>query len=104
MRSSEAPDPSTIAIAALSCFATDEKVLSRFFALTGLDARSLHKAAAGEGFIAGILDFVLSDERLTIEIAAAQGIPPESVGIARARLDRATADDDWPARANDERA
>jgi len=103
MRSSTEPlDPATIAIAALSHFATDPRILSRFFALTGLDAQSLREAATTPGFAAGILDFVLQDEQLLIAVAEAQDTTPEAIVAARRRLDRPQVDDDWPPRpAND---
>lgn len=99
MRSSTEPlDPVAIAIAALSHFATDAKTLSRFFALTGLDPQSLREAAASPGFAAGILDFVLQDERLLVEIAQAQDTTPEAIAAARHRLEVPLHDDDWPPR------
>lgn len=99
MRSSTEPlDPMAIAIAALSHFATEPKTMSEFFALTGLDAQTLRDAATKPGFAAGILDFVLQDERLLIELARAQETTPEAIVAARHRLDRRVADDDWPPR------
>jgi len=100
MRSSSVnvPDAGTIAIAALSHFATDSRILARFFALTGLDAASLREAAGTRGFTAGILDFVLEDERLLIAVAEAQDLSPEDIVKARQRLDRPAQDDDWPPR------
>lgn len=102
MRTGQAPDPGTIAIAALSHFATDEKLLSRFFALTGLNPHSLREAASRPGFTAGILDFVLQDEQLLVAVADAQDIAPEAVAAARQSLDRRPSDDDWPPRGHDD--
>lgn len=76
--------------------------MSRFFALTGLDPQNLREAAGAPGFVAGVLDFILSDERLTLDVAAAQSIPPEAIAAARASLDRPAADDDWPPRPADD--
>lgn len=102
MRASEAPDPTTIAIAALSHFATDPKVLSRFFALTGLDPQSLREAAGTPGFTAGVLDFVLQDDTLLVAVAQAQEIAPEAVVAARQSLDRRDTVEDWPPRTADD--
>ncbi|MEM6762052.1 MAG: DUF3572 domain-containing protein [Pseudomonadota bacterium] len=103
MRSrSDAPDPGAIAIAALSHFATDARILNRFFALTGLDAGSLREAAGSRGFTAGVLDFVLSEEQLLAEIAAAQDTTPEAISIARQSLDALVEEDDWPPRTADD--
>jgi len=104
MRSSaDDPDAATIAIAALSYFATDPRTLSRFFALTGLDAETLRAAAGTESFATGVLDFVLQDERLLIAVARAQDITPEAILAARQRLDRhGHTEDDWPPRPADD--
>lgn len=106
-------DAASIAIAALSHFATDPRILSRFFALTGLDPASLRQVAGTPAFIAGVLDFVLSDERLVLAVAAAQEIPPEAIAAARRTLDRPSLgdddrpmalDEDWPPRGRDDYA
>ena len=109
-----------IAIAALSHFATEPRTLARFFALTGLDTESLRDAAASPTFVAGVLDFVLSEPKVLAAVATAQETTPEAIAAARARLDRrdvpeddwpprqaadepeAGADDDWPPRVADE--
>lgn len=91
-----------IAISALSYFATEPKILERFFALTGLEAHSIKEAAATPGFVTGVLDFVLSDEALLLEVAQMQEIPPEAIMAARERLDRPVAEDDWPPRTADD--
>ena len=104
-------DAASIAIAALSHFATDPRLLDRFFALTGLDPASLREVAGTPAFIAGVLDFVLGDERLVIAVAEAQEIPPEAIAAARRTLDRprtveesrpAAMDEDWPPRVADD--
>ncbi|MEM9222475.1 MAG: DUF3572 domain-containing protein [Pseudomonadota bacterium] len=99
MRSSaQTGQADTIAIAALSYFATDPKTLARFFALTGLNAQTIRQAAATAGFTEGILDFVLADEELLRAVASAQEIPPEAIEAARRSLDPQPLDDDWPPR------
>ncbi len=97
-RSVNVPDAGTIAIAALSHFATDSRILSRFFALTGLDPSSLREAAGTRGFTAGILDFVIEDEALLVAVADAQDLTPQDIVEARQRLDRPAQDEDWPPR------
>lgn len=76
--------------------------MERFFALTGLDATNLRAASTTQGFVAGVLDFILQDERLVTEIAAAEGLRPDAILIARQRLDRPTDAEDWPPRSSDE--
>jgi hypothetical protein len=106
-------DAAAIAIAALSHFATDTRILDRFFALTGLDPAALREVAGTRSFTAGVLDFVLSDERLVIAVAEAQEIPPEAIADARRSLERKTprgsdrplaVEDDWPPRVADDYA
>ncbi|WMS42738.1 DUF3572 domain-containing protein [Acuticoccus sp. MNP-M23] len=97
-RSVNVPDAGTIAIAALSHFATDERVLSRFFALTGLDPSSLREAAGTRGFTAGVLDFVLEDQKLLVAVADAQDLSPQDIVEARQLLDKPAQDEDWPPR------
>jgi hypothetical protein len=103
-RHNDAPDAATIAIAALSHFATDPKTLNRFFALTGLDPDNLRDVAGSPEFVAGVLDFVLQDDTVVLAVAEAQEIPPEAIAEARRRLDRpaASVGEDWPPRTTDD--
>jgi len=104
-------DAASIAIAALSHLATDQRLLDRFFALTGLDPATLRDVAGTRTFTAGVLDFVLSDERLVLAVAAAQDVPPEAIADARRSLERhrpaeeerpVALDEDWPPRVADD--
>ncbi|WP_202913295.1 DUF3572 domain-containing protein [Acuticoccus sediminis] len=112
-RQADDPDAGTIAIAALSYFATEPKTMSRFFALTGLDPTSLRDAAASPTFVAGLLDFVLADERILLAVAEAQETTPEAIVRARQALERRpnepidvgskpVGDDGWPPRPHDD--
>ncbi|UOM35439.1 DUF3572 domain-containing protein [Acuticoccus sp. I52.16.1] len=110
-RNADDPDAGTIAIAALSYFATEPKTMSRFFALTGLDPTTLRDAASSPTFIAGLLDFVLADERVLIAVAEAQETTPDAIVRARQALERrvggdpvagSVADDGWPPRPHDD--
>ena len=112
-RKAEDPDAATIAIAALSYFATEPKTMSRFFALTGLDPSSIRSAASSPAFVAGLLDFVLADERILLAVAEAQETTPEAIVRARQSLERrggndpiditgGSADDGWPPRPHDD--
>jgi len=104
-------DAASIAIAALSHIGTDARLMDRFFALTGLDLTTLRQVAASPAFIAGVLDFVLGDERLVVAVAEAQEIPPEAIAEARRSLERTRPleeerarpmEDDWPPRVADD--
>ena len=104
-------DAAAIAIAALSHIATDDDLLERFFALTGLDPAALREIATQRSFIAGVLDFVLADDALVIAVAQSQDIPPETIMAARQSLDRrrrgdnsrgTRTEDEWPPRVADD--
>ena len=71
-----------VAIEALSFIAAEPERLSRFLALSGLDAVNLRQIAAQEGFLAGVMEHIASDEALLLEFAAASGRAPEEIAAA----------------------
>ncbi len=73
----------TLAIEVLTWLAGEAEALSRFMSLSGLEAANLRAAAAEPGFLAGVLDFLASDESLLLDFAANAGRDP--AGIAKAR-------------------
>ncbi|MCA0406837.1 MAG: DUF3572 domain-containing protein [Proteobacteria bacterium] len=81
-----------LAIEALVYLAQDEARLSRFMALTGLEAQDLRAAAAAPGFLAHVLDYVGQDESLLIAFAAEKHMVPEAI----MRAARLLAGDDAP--------
>ncbi|WP_062116405.1 DUF3572 domain-containing protein [Aureimonas sp. AU40] len=74
---------SGLAVEALSFIASDGLLFSRFLRLTGLELENLRQAADEPAFLAGVLDFVLSDERILTDFAAHIEVPPERVAAAR---------------------
>jgi hypothetical protein len=74
------------AIAALTFIAGDPERLSRFVTLTGLDVRQLRQSAAEPGFLAGVLDYLSTDEALVVAFATDAGIDPALVERARLML------------------
>lgn len=74
------------AIAALGFIAEDSERLERFLALSGLGPQNLRSAAGSPGFFVGVLDYLLTDEKLLIAFAARQGWRPEEVERARSAL------------------
>ncbi|WP_062229240.1 DUF3572 domain-containing protein [Aureimonas frigidaquae] len=75
-----------LAIDALGFLAAHEDEFLRFLALSGLTVGEL-RAAAGDGnFLAGVLDFVMGNERTLLSFAAHAGIDPSRVGAARQAL------------------
>jgi len=76
----------TVAIEALAFIAGEPERLERFMALTGLGSESLRKAAKEPGFLLGVLDHVMADDRLLVEFATQHDMTPERVVQARERL------------------
>jgi hypothetical protein len=71
-----------VAVEALSFIAAEPERLSRFLALSGLEVVNLRQVAAQEGFLAGVMAFVASDEALLLEFAAASGRAPDHIAAA----------------------
>ncbi len=71
-----------LAVAALAFLAAEPERMSRFLNLSGLDVAHLRRAAAQEGFLAGLMAHLASDEALLLEFAAAGGHRPEAVAAA----------------------
>ncbi len=78
-----------IAVSALSFLVSRPDEVDRFFALTGITSDTIRHSAAEPGFLGGVLDYLLGDERLVIAFAAEADIPPDRVQAARHRLDAA---------------
>jgi hypothetical protein len=76
-------DGDDLAVAALGFLAAEPDRLSRFLALSGLGPENLRAAASAPGFLAAVLDYLLSDEPVLIAFAAEQEIEPERVARAR---------------------
>lgn len=77
-----------LAIEGLSFLAANPEALGRFLALTGIGPAEIRRAAANNGFLAGVLDYFLGDEPLLLAFANQAGIPAERVAAARRALGR----------------
>jgi hypothetical protein len=80
------PAPVELAMRALAFLTRDEDRVSRFLALTGLDAGDVRALLGDRGFHLAILDHFAGEEAMLLEFAAAEGLPPEAVGRARRAL------------------
>jgi len=80
-----------LAIQALASLAEEPERLGRFLAVSGLGPESLRTAAREPGFLAGVLDHIVSDENLLVAFADHVGIDPKTVMRARSAL----AGPDW---------
>ena len=72
----------SLAIEAFTFIANDPEHASRFMSLSGFDMGSLRTAAKEPHFFAGLLDYVMTDERLISELAIATGHTPEAIVAA----------------------
>ncbi len=75
-----------VAVQALAFVAGEPTLLSRFLAISGIDASAIRKAAREPGFLAGVLDFVLAHEPTLMQFAEATGVDPAGLLAARRAL------------------
>jgi len=75
-------DAETVAAQGLAFLAEDLGRLSRFFALTGLDAEAVRSRADTPEFLAAVLQYLAGDESLLLTFAANWRVAPEAVGAA----------------------
>jgi hypothetical protein len=83
----------TLALGALTHLLAEQERVDRFLAVTGLGEAELRRQIDDPVFLGGVLDFVLQDEALLLEVAAAVECPPERVMRARKRLPGAPLDE-----------
>jgi Protein of unknown function (DUF3572) len=76
-----------VAVQALTFIAEQPDQLERFLNATGIDATQIRAAARERGFLAGVLEHMLSDESLLIAFASSAGIDPAEVARARGAFD-----------------
>lgn len=82
----------TLALSALAHIAADPSLLDRFMAASGLDAAALRHSVGDPGFLAGVLDFLMSDEAALIGFCEASSVAHDAPGHARALLPGAAPD------------
>lgn len=76
-----------LAIEALSFVAAEPGLLAQFAAVTGHTPASIRADASSPEFLAGVLDFLMSDESLLLVFASHQSITPPEIMAARQALD-----------------
>jgi hypothetical protein len=74
------------AIEALGWLAADDDRLERFLAVSGLGPQNLRQAAAEPGFLAAVLDYLVSHEALLVDFARDSARRPEEVARAHGAL------------------
>nr|CAD6418251.1 hypothetical protein REQ54_01813 [Rhizobium sp. Q54] len=81
-----------IAVAILGWLATEPDMLQRFLALSGLEAGQLRHAVTDNGFLAGMIDFVMAHEPTLLAFCNATGTKPETVAAAARHYTRPSLD------------
>jgi len=76
-----------MAVSVLTFLAADSERLERFPSVTGLGPHNLRGAAAAPGFYGSVLGYLVADEPLLVQFAAAAGFSPEEVVRALERLE-----------------
>ncbi len=71
---------------ALVFLVQDQDRAGRFLAVTGMGPADIRARVDDPTFLAGVLDFLLGDERLVIEFTDAQDVAPEAPARARRLL------------------
>lgn len=81
-----------LAIEILGFLAERPEALDRFLALSGIAPTTLRQAAADTTFLTGVLDYLMSDERLLVAFSDTAGVDPQAIARARLAMDRGTPD------------
>jgi hypothetical protein len=76
----------TIALKALAFLAAEGDALVSFLTLSGLGLDDLRDRAGSPELLAGVIDFVLSDEALCARFLAAEDLDPQMLHAARRAL------------------
>ncbi len=75
-----------VAVDALAFLAGNPEELGRFLALSGIGPANLRQAAAEPGFLAGILDHIMTDDALLLAFAGQQGLDARAIAAAARQL------------------
>ena len=73
----------SLAVQALAFIAQDAERLGRFLAVTGIGPGEIRAASGDPAFLAGVIDYLASDEQLIKDLAGETGIDPLTVEQAR---------------------
>ena len=71
-----------LAVDILSWIATDEEMMSRFLAVSGISIDNLRDAAGEPGFLAGVIGFVMAHEPTLLAYCNAREVEPDAVVAA----------------------
>lgn len=82
VKSSALPAPEETAGAVLQWLADEPEMMGRFLALSGLQVVQLRDAIKDPGFLAGMIDFIMSHEPSLMAFCQATNWKPEAVMAA----------------------
>jgi len=68
----------TLALQAAAFIFADESLMNGFVGLTGADPRDVKENLADPGYLAGVLEYLLSREEELVQFCEAQDINPEA--------------------------
>jgi hypothetical protein len=85
-----------LAAQALSFITEEPQSLSRFLDTSGISAAQIRTAAIEPGFLAGVLEYMLSDETLLRAFADRAGIDPGTLAGAASALGGGAPERDLP--------
>ncbi|MBL4892737.1 MAG: DUF3572 domain-containing protein [Rhizobiaceae bacterium] len=77
-----------VAIQILEYLAGDQEQLSRFMALTGIEASEMRQMAGSTPFMVALLDYLLGNEPTLLSFTAERNIAPDDILKARHCLER----------------
>ncbi len=75
-----------LALQALAFIVSEPETAGGFLAQGGLSPDELAARAGDPDLLAAVMDFILSEDRLVLDFAAAAGVAPEKILSARAAL------------------
>jgi len=75
-----------LAIQALAFIGEDPNALARFLDISGIPAGQIRTVSREPGFLGGVLEHMLSDEKLLVAFADSAGIDPAAVARAASAL------------------
>jgi hypothetical protein len=82
------PSIEELADLCLQHFTQNPDQLAEFMVQSGLTPENLRRLVGTTGFSQGLVDYVVSNEALLIEVAAASSLRPETFTAAWARIHR----------------
>ena len=76
----------TLALKALAWLAAMPDDIDRFLNISGVEANELRARAGEPEFLAAVMDFLLSDDKLLTGFCDAEGLDPKDIHSARRAL------------------